>query len=233
MLAAKRQVVAVVSKGAVGQAALVISLPASAKLSVLVAGSPEFAWLAWFALIPLFVVIRCWRPVGGLFGGALWGIALYGFGGGRPEVGMTAGLSTLLLLTIAPAVYAFLGAYLTRRIGFVPFVLGVGWTGVELALHGAGFRTGLLGAVQGEASVLHWVAATFGFVLVAFLIASVNALLVSVLNAAYEAIPRRFHLVRSEDRARILSPQTIFCFPFSAVRPLRPRAPPIPAATVL
>ena len=144
----------------------------------------------------------------------------------EPDAAVFSSLGSLLLLSVVPAAYACLGAWLTRRIGFNPFVLGFGWMGVELALSPAGLRTGLLGAVEGQGAFLHWVSGALGYVLVAFVIALLSASVVSVLSAARWPALRRSSRIPSANPGALLAPQTFFCFSLSAFHPLRPRAPP-------
>ena len=128
---------------------------------------------------------------------------------------------------MVPGIYAYLGARLTRWIGFNPFVLGVAWMGVELALGPAGLRTGLLAAAHEDGTFVHWVSEALGYVLVGFLVALVNASLVSVLSAAcWTVLPAR-HRVPSGDVGASLPPQTFFSHPLLAIRASQPRAPPM------
>lgn len=131
-------------------AALGGSLLISAYLLAVANAHPTCAWLGWFSLVPLFLVIRFWRPTGAMLGGALWGVSLYVFSVGQPGAAVAGGMGSLLLLALIPAAYAAGGAWLTRRIGFSPFVLGYTWMGVELALAPAGLCTGRAGDGWGD-----------------------------------------------------------------------------------
>lgn len=206
--------------------AVVASLVLGAKLMAagIAAGSP--AWVALFALVPLFLAIRLWRPARAALSGALWGASLYAFSAGQPDSGVSPTLLSAALLTLIPAAYASLGALVTRRMGFNPFILGFAWMGVELALGPAGLRTGLLGGVAGEGTVMGWIGQGLGYVLVAFVIASVSASLVSVLGRARWSVPGRQYRRVSSNHGAPLLPQTFFRSPLYAIRPSRPRAPP-------
>ncbi len=111
--------------------ALTASLAVSAGLVALSAASGRHHWLALVGLLPLFVSIRRQTPLRALLSGALWGLSLFAFtiAGLGPAIEVAPG--SLLLFIGAPAAYACLGAILTRWIGFSPFVLGVGWVGVD------------------------------------------------------------------------------------------------------
>jgi len=137
-------------------------------------------------------------------------------------------LGSLLLLTAAPAVYACLGSRLTRWIGYSPFVLGVGWMGVELVLGRAGVSSGLWLGVQSDVAVLHWIIGALGYVFAAFLVAYVAALLVSVLSGLRIAIPRPRTASGTGNAGARLAPQTFCCFPLSLIPASQPRAPPTP-----
>ena len=214
-------------------AALALSLVASALLVALSIASPECAWLRWFAfggLLPLFVAIRVLRPGRAMFAGALWGLALYVFCVAVFDTGISTGFSSIGLLTAIPAIYAFLAANLTRWIGFSPFVLGVSWMGVELAFEPLGLHTGLLAGTQGDGTLINWMGGALGYVLVAFVVALINAALVSAVARVRisNAIPH--NAVRSAPSGTRLVPQTYSCFPLLVIPPSQPRAPPIRVA---
>jgi len=79
-----------------------------------------------------------------------------------------------------PAVYAGLASWLTQRIGYSAFVLGVGWMAVELVFSRLEFNIGLLGSAQPGGSILSWLAHALGSVFVGFIIAYVNAACVAL-----------------------------------------------------
>ena len=206
---------------------LVVLLVVSAYLMALAKGFGSSACIGWFSLIPLFLVIRLGRPAGAIFAGALWGVCLYAFSVGHAHASVAPSIRLLLLLPTIPAIYAYLGACLTRWIGFNPFVLGVFWMGVELALEPAGLRTGLLAGTQGDGALIQWVGGALGYVLVAFLVALVNASLASILSGVRLKIARLPYRIPRADSGASLSPQTFLCFPLFTLRPSRPRGPPI------
>lgn len=208
-------------------AALAVSIVIGAYLMAAAMGSADLAWLAWFSLVPLFAAIRLWRPAETLLAGGLWGVSLYVFTGARPEeAAISSTYTSLLLLATIPAVYAYLGARLTRWIGFSPFVLGVGWMAVEFALEPAGLRNGLLAGTQGQGTFVHWFSSAVGYVLAAFLVAFISASLVSVLSQRRWIVPQAQYRPQPYDHGVLIAPQIFYCFPILAFRPLRPRAPP-------
>lgn len=214
--------------GVLKKAGLVASLAASAYLMALANGSAGCAWLGWFSLVPLFLVIRLWRPTIAMLAGAFWGASLYAFSVAQPEAAVSPTVQGLLLLPAIPALYAYLGAWLTRRIGFNPFILGVAWMGLELALAPVGVRVGLVAATQGDGTFIHWVGGALGYVLVAFLVALVNASLVSVLGGVRLRIPQLVYRISSPASGASVSPRTFVYSSLFAIGPSRPRAPPIP-----
>jgi apolipoprotein N-acyltransferase len=181
-------------------------------------------WVGWVALVPVFVAIRALRPILAMLCGALWGASLFVFTSGASEPGHP--LVVGLLLTVVPAAYAYLAAYVTRWIGFSPFVLGVGWMGVELALAPVGLHNGLLSATQGDTALMDYIGRALGYVLVAFLVAYINALLVEVLGRVPLRLPRPRWAAARDDAEILLRSQIVGCLSLVALQPSHPRAPP-------
>ena len=142
-------------------------------------------------------------------------------------------LTKFLLLTATPALYCGSAAWLSRRIGFSPFVLGVGWLGVEFALGQAGLRTGLLGLAAGEGGALHWLGEVLGWLFVCFLFALLNAWVVVVLNGVRLNGAVQLRPVSSADYIPLLFAQTFMGYPLFSVPASQPRGPPFAAASVL
>ncbi len=190
-------------------------------------GAASHSLLAWVALLPLFAAIRMSRPVRAMLCGALWGFCLYVFAAVPVGTGFAEGILSLALLTAIPAIYAYLGARLTRWIGFNPLVLGVGWMGVTVAFELLGRHNELLPGVQGNGALVAWVGDALGYVLAAFLVAFLSAALVSVLSAVRVTSPRRLYPTESDDDGTRLVPQTFSCFPLFSIPFSFSRAPPI------
>ncbi|MHC4698654.1 MAG: hypothetical protein ACYTFA_18140 [Planctomycetota bacterium] len=206
-------------------AALVASLIASSCLMAAAVASRDYALLGWLCLLPLFVAIRsCTAARAGLCGG-LWGACLYLFFLIGTDVTAPT-VPAFALLTVIPALYGYLGGRLTRWIGFSPFILGVGWMGVELASAPLGLRYGLLAGTQGDGTLMAWVGQGLGYVLVGFIVAMVNASLVSVLSGVRLTLPQYTQRVSLPDHGARVLPQMSFGFPLFAVCPAQPRAPP-------
>ncbi|MEE8465980.1 MAG: hypothetical protein V3S68_05830 [Dehalococcoidia bacterium] len=165
--------------------ALSASLAVSAGAVAAAAVWPQASWLAWGALLPLFLAIRMLDPARAAIAGATWGLYVYLFSLLGLGASISPTLSSLVLLAAVPGAYAGLGSLLTRAIGFNPFVLAVGWLLVEIGLKPLGLDHGLLAGVQTEAANLHWFARLLGYVFVGSIVALVNAsLLVLLISCA-------------------------------------------------
>lgn len=207
--------------------ALAIALVGSAYLTAAAVGSPVHAWVAWLSLLPLFFAIRLFNPLRASVCGALWGASLFVFCVATGSSEVPATVWSVVLLGGIPAIYAFAASSLTRWIGFSPFVLGVGWMGVELALAPLGLHSGLLSASQGDTAVMDYIGRALGYVLVGFLVAYVNAALVAVLGRVRLSIPRFIPTSDSTERFRLYRSQILGCVSLITFQPSRPRAPPI------
>jgi len=157
--------------------------------------------------------------------GGLWGLCLYLFVAAAGSV-IPSTTPALALLTIIPAAYAGLGALLTRRIGFNPLVLGLGWVLVEVALKPLGLRSGLLAGTQAGGTLVYWVGQVLGYVLVAFLVAYVNASLLAVLTCARLSVFRQKSLAELPDPWAHPALPRFWFVPLLAPRQAYPRVPP-------
>lgn len=211
--------------------ALVTLLLLGACLMATTIGCNDGIWIRGFALMPLLLVIRLGRPVEALSAGVLWGISVCVFSLRQADPVMDPSTRLLLSLAAAPGIYAYLATRLTGWIGFSPFVLGIGWMGVEIVLEPVGVRAGLLGGLHGEGTVLNWVGEAFGWVLVAFLFALLNASLVSLLNRAWT--DTRCERTQRPDRGAPILPQTLVRFPVFPIRSSGPRGPPTPRSATI
>jgi len=205
---------------------LILSLILSAHFMAVAVGTPGFAWLAWISLLPLFLAIRLLAPLRAMLCGALWGAGLLLFSVLRGDGAIAPTLSSLALLTTVPAAYACLGAWLTRRLGFSPLLLGLGWAGVEIALEPLGLSGGLLAGTLAGGTLMQLVGGLLGYVFVAFLVAFASALLLSIAAEVRLKVGQPRYIPRSDDYRGWLVPQTCCCLPLLAVRPAQPRAPP-------
>ncbi|MBI3835453.1 MAG: hypothetical protein HY287_14090 [Planctomycetes bacterium] len=156
----------------------------SAAINCAIARTGQNTWLEFVALVPLFWSIRSGNARLACVCGALWGgtIALCAACGLDLPMSITAVSAALLIA--APAIYAAIGALLTRSIGFSPLVLAVAWTGVELLQSQLGLRSALTTSVYEHSALLDAIARTFGYVLIAFTITYLNAAMLSLVTIA-------------------------------------------------
>lgn len=210
--------------------ALLLSLILSACLMALAVRSGSYSWAAWVSLVPLFAAIRLLGPRRAMLCGALWGLSLYAFLVLGTEARIAGTIRSLTLLSAVPAIYAYLGTLLTRRIGFAPLFLGLGWIGVELALRPLGLHNGLLGGSQGDGTLMHLVGGVLGYCLVASLVAYVNASLLSVLSGVCSRVSEPASVLGSADPVGCVWHFVSTKCPSFGTHSSRPRAPPVSLA---
>ncbi len=200
-------------------------LAIGAWLMALALNSPAFWWLGWVTLLPLFFSIRVLPPVQSFAAGAVWGSTLFlsslRYASDVPQTWFAFGM-----LAVVPGAYAALASRVTQRRGFHPLLLGLGWVGVELALRPLAMHHGLLAHTQGDSLLVQTVGNLGGYILVAFVLALINAALLSaLLEQTSEATGTRYVLVPPSpgwvlpilDRVRCIA---------RALHRMQPRAPP-------
>jgi apolipoprotein N-acyltransferase len=105
--------------------------------------------------------------------------------------------------------------------------LALGWIGVEFAIRPLGLNYGLLAGTQGDGFMIRVVGSFAGYVLVAFLVALVNATLVSVLSE----VRLSFTSPRLVPKAAVTVKWFFFnelpSYLLHLIRASQPRAPPI------
>lgn len=210
-------------------AALGVLLVVSGYAMATATASPGYAWVGWLALLPLFLAIRACRPLGAALSGVVWGLAFYACSAGGTGPGIEPSVGSFALLAGLPALYALLTALLARWIGFSPLVLGVAWMGVELALEPLGIRFGLLGATQGDTTLMHWVGGALGYVLVAFVVAYVSAALLSVVVHVRVLVQQWRPATNPVDHGVRFAHRTLPVLVRFLIGPSQPRAPPLQA----
>ncbi|MEK6677625.1 MAG: hypothetical protein AABZ47_18480 [Planctomycetota bacterium] len=221
----RRQAIDVAPLSVIDVGCLLVSLVGSAYLMAGALGPMKHPAVGWFALVPIFVSIYVLKPVFAGLSGVLWGVSVIFF---APYAGWRAdalGPWSVLLIAIVPGLYAGFGAALTRWIGFSPFVLAVGWMGVELALSPIGLRLGLLGLGVEESGWLHSLGLSFGYVVAAFVVAYVNAGFICVVVSKTFSKSRNRPFVSSDSRARLQLREIVYLSRVS-LRTAQPRGPP-------
>lgn len=205
----------------------VLALTVAALLMTFAQHTPEARWLGWVTLLPLFFAIRELSPSRAALGAGWWGLCLCLFSSIGPFHSLPFAPRSFAFLACVPALYAFLGALQTRRVGFSPLILGLGWVGVELALQPLAMRHGLLASTQDGGLALRVLGFVGGWFLVSFFIAYVNASLLEMLTVACGMILaedrpayERLRLVRVIIRELYLADCT------HCLRPMAPRPPP-------
>jgi len=211
------------AKGVALCAALVIS----AFVMALAVGSPTAPWLGWVALVPLFFATRVLTPVRAALAGSLWGVTLALSAAVRGDTGFASTPQSVALLAAIPGLYAGLGALLTRQIGFSPLLLALGWIGVEFSLQPLGIRNGLLVGTLGNGLFVRTLGHLAGYVLLAFLVAYVNASVLEVVTSVCRPVGGGRLVLRStRGGERRLLPLEVPTHLFHLARQAQPRAPP-------
>ena len=155
---------------------------------------PDLGFIAWVALVPLFLVAHQGPPRAAFWLGYLWGAAAYG---GvlwwMTTFGLAVWALAAALAALAPAAAMLAIAWVERdREGpFIVLWIPLVWTAVEfLRSQGAlGFPWALLGATQHRAAPVIQVASLGGVYAVSFLVALVNAALYVILTRRAVLLP--------------------------------------------
>ena len=209
---------------------LIVALIGSAYLLVMAVRSPDYWWIAWICLLPLFLAIRTLKPLAAALSGAIWGISFFLFSVYGVQSAIPFTFSSLALLALVPAIYCGLGSLLTRRVGFNPLILALGWICVELAFKPLGLHNGLLAATQSDSIHLHWIGRLLGYVFIAFLVACTNASLLAVLSNVRLSFSRERSIFEGLfNSEHVCSSQTFLYVHLWNLRQGFPRAPPFQA----
>jgi apolipoprotein N-acyltransferase len=208
---------------------LVMALLLSSCLMAAASAERSLSWVAWLSLLPVFITIRAVSPRQALSYGAIWGACLYLFYA-ISDASAAVSWSKFGLLAAVPAIYIYLGARLTRCIGYTPIVLAVGWILAELALQPVNFHYGLLATTQSDGGLMRIVGGVLGYIFVAFLIAFANAQILTLVKCASFKIwrnhPETVVLMRCGWVTRVAIPADSIIYQ----RHRRPRAPPCSAS---
>lgn len=201
-------------------------LAASAYLMALSLRLEEARWLGWITLLPLFLSIRVLVPLEAMVAGGLWGLLLAAFSAHGKDASLVPGFASYAMLTLVPALYAAAASRVTRRVGFHPLLLGLGWVGVELLLQPLTIRNGLLAATQGDGLAIRVIGHVGGYLCVAFLVAYVNASLLEMLSAVVPVGSRRRPLTSVRSFIETLSHRQRWVVLTHSCHQASPRGPP-------
>jgi len=193
----------------------------------LAVASPAHPWLAWISFAPLVIAVRFLRPRKAGYCGAVWGSSLFLFSTLFDNTVISPSLTGFVMLTTIPAVYTYLGAFFTRRFGFSPLAIALGWIVVVLALEPAGLSHGLVPVEHGHNRFLQMVAGSLGYGFVAFLIVYVNALLLSLAEAICVRGAALRLLKGCAVAPRLPETDMPACLRNQYLLPLQPRGPPL------
>ncbi len=208
-------------------AVLILSLVLSAILMTTAIGSADYPWIGWFALLPLLFSIRTLAPWSAMACGAVWGATIFVASALAAETPVPSTLQSFVLLTVVPALYAYVGACVTRRVGFSALAMGFGWIGVELALTPLGLAGGLLAGTQGheDGSLLYFLQGLLGYGSVAIILAFINGIVLSLLSRVIDGSKSLYVRSSNGPQRRIFPLEVPSCL-VHVSNPARPRAPP-------
>jgi apolipoprotein N-acyltransferase len=188
------------------------------------------AWIAWVGVFPLLLVIKSVPPVRAMLFGAVWGASVFALSllipGTESHIPHT--IPSLTLLTIVPAVYAFAGGLLTRWIGFRPFILALGWFGVELGLVPLGIANGFLSHTQGDLTLMLVIEGSFGFGFLGFLVVFISALVLKIADVIrFRRLGTHLFSIFVQVSEFAILPDFFLSYSSEIIlQPAKPRAPP-------
>lgn len=207
--------------------ALVAALVVGAFMTAATCGTTQSFWVAWITLLPLILIIRTFRPLHAMVCGAAWGMFLFCFSGFGAASSISATPGAFALLTGTVAIYAGIGATLTRWIGFNPFVLSVAWMAAELAIAPSARCRAVFDWNQMDAGWIGYVGPALGYVLVAFIVTLANASLVYLLSGVRFGVGGARYGRTSRDRGQRLFGKIPPCLSHDAYPTCQPRGPPL------
>ncbi len=206
---------------------LALSLVGGAMLMSLALSSASNQWLGLITLVPLLLSMRLLSPSRALLAGGLFGFSLAMFCGFGSHPSFALTVNSVALTTVAVGIYGLLGARMTRRIGFSPLILALGWVAVELALKPLAIKHGLLASTQGSGLFVRVIGPAAGYLVVAFVVAYINASLLEILTGVCAINGGGCRMVFSgRPRESAIISAFLFCSAeFSNIA--QPRAPPL------
>jgi len=183
-------------------------------------------WLVWIAFIPLFAVIRS-QPLGmAACFGALWGCCFYLFSGYH-HPGLAAPCIDVALVACAPCLYVVLSKIFVRYHGYTPLAIALTWIVFELT--GAQLGAGrIMPPVEKEIdSIVRVIAGFLGYGFIGFLVAYINAALVSITIEVYLTSGRALQSAFGFGSQPLsISSEVPHFLSYRTIR-MKPRAPPM------
>ncbi|MEK6674186.1 MAG: hypothetical protein AABZ47_00860 [Planctomycetota bacterium] len=216
------------SRGLLALAVLTVLLLSGGFLGAVGVNWPSHSWLSWFALIPLFVSIAVLRPARACLAGALWAGSFAASSAFLDAVPISLPSIGTLILLASVSIYTAVGARITRRIGFNPFILGLGWLAVEVVLDFSSpqGRGRLFTSVPSQHGLMGCVGHTLGYLFVALVVALANGLLLAVLGGIRLPFPARPRRTYVTERVSSIVEFVDRHYRVYLLASLQPRAPP-------
>ena len=202
---------------------LLLSVVLSGFLMALSLHAGHQPYVSFVVLIPIFVAVRVCLPWQGATCGVVWGLTLLtvSYAGIGPSISLTP--ATVLALIALPAGYVWFGTALTTRIGFSPFVLAVGWMGVEAALS----PTIALNHNEFlDRAWMSWFGSMVAPLLVGFCIALINAVFLELAVCCYATRTGLMRPARSTPESIVASLESFISPLLSVLSARHSRAPP-------
>jgi hypothetical protein len=193
-------------------------------LAVAPATSTRF-WLVWIAFMPLFIAIRS-QPLGiAAFLGALWGCCLCLFAAHYESVSSIPFIN-FCLITGAPCFYVVLSKTFIRRFGYNPLALALGWIVFEFIYARLGAGRIIFLNNENLGSFFHVFADFLGYGFIGFIIAYVNAVLLSITIRMFIAGDRALlSTINIRSQWQTIFNETRLLCPYH-ISIIKPRAPP-------
>jgi hypothetical protein len=178
-------------------------------------------------LISLFAAIRSQPLPLTIILGAWWGCCLYVFSFVCDNSVIPCSLTGACVSIVMPALCAALGKIFVLRYGYYPLALALGWVVFEFALTRLGTARSIPLSETGINPILCVIADFLGYGFIGFLVAYVNAALVSVAVDFCIDGDRASPFVFRDESFHLLTVNEVFSPIANAITALRPRAPPV------
>lgn len=175
-------------------AALVFALIVGAYVAASGMASPVYARLSWLGVLPLLIAVRSAPPILAGLCGTIWGLCYWLFAGAVLPTTVPLTATACLQLTGGASAFALLGALITRRYGFHPFLLSATWLLLDVVVCVGGHSVDMSTTVGDETSYSHFLARALGTACLGAALVLINAiLLLAVCKLAHcDDAPRKW-----------------------------------------